>query len=150
MHLEQIPLRLQKLSEQRELSYSLAAPASDEEIFGAEQRLGCSFPAQVKLFYRSFNGLRVDEPKLEIFPIERLSFASPIRLHFTTLEGSRQLYFDVSHINEQNNGTSLPQMVISSPLTMASFWTNKIWAWVERRSAIWQEWQDETLYRLET
>src|SRR5262249_21750042 len=100
MHLEQFPSRLQKLSEQRGLRYSLAGAASPEGIARAEQRLGVSFPEQVKLFYRRFNGLRVDDPRLEVFPVEQLNFAPPPRLHFATLDGNHRLHFDVSRINE--------------------------------------------------
>jgi len=124
-------------------NYSLAGPASDEEILSAERRLALSFPAQVRLFYRSFNGLRVDDPQLEVLPIGRLSLASPNRLHFATLDVSRSLYFDVSHVNEAEQWDIVAADDYRMTLTMASFWSNKIWAWVEKRRAIWQEWQDE-------
>ena len=143
MQLEHIPSRFQKLSEQGALNYSLASSASDEEILRAEQRLAVSFPAQVKLFYRSFNGLQVDDPALEISPIEQLYFASPNRLHFATLDGRRSLYFDVSYINEAEQWDIVAADDYRVTLTMASFWSNKIWAWVEKRRAIWQERQGE-------
>lgn len=63
MHLQQVPLRLRRLSELRGLKYSLAVAASIEEIRRAEERLGLSFPEQLKLFYGSYNGLRVDDPQ---------------------------------------------------------------------------------------
>ena len=144
MHLEHIPSRFQNLAGKRELNYSLAAPASDDEMLSAEQRLGVSFPAQVRLFYRSFNGLRVDDPPLEVLSIERLNFAYPNRLHFATLDGSRPLYFDVSHTNEAEQWDIVSADDYRVTLSMASFWSNKIWAWVEKRRAIWREWQDET------
>ena len=143
MHLDQVPSRFQKLAAKREVSYSLSAPASDEEILRTERRLGVSFSEQVRLFYRSFNGLRVDDPQLEVLPLERLNLASPNRLHFATLAGSRPLYFDVSRLNEAGQWDILAEDGYRVTLTMASFWSNKIWAWVEKRRAIWREWQDE-------
>jgi hypothetical protein len=143
MHLADIPLRFQRLAGKRELNYSLAAPASDDEMLCAERRLGISFPAQVGLFYRSFNGLRVDDPPLEVLPIERLNFASPNRVHFATLDGGRPLYFNVSRINEAGQWDIVSADDYRVTLSMASFWSNKIWAWVEKRRAIWQEWEDE-------
>ena len=143
MHLEHISSRFQKLAEQRGLNYSLSAPASDEEIQSAERRLGVSFPEQIRLFYRSFNGLRVDDPPLEVFSSGRLNISSPNRLHFATLDGSRPLYFDVSHTNEAGQWDIVGAEGYRVTLTMASFWSNKIWAWVEKRRAIWREWQDE-------
>lgn len=139
MHLEQLPLRFQKLSKQRELNYSLGDPASDEEISQAERRLRVSFPAQVKLFYRNFDGLRVDDPQLEVFSLARLNFASTNRLHFATLAENRPLYFDVSLLNVAEQWDIVTADGYRVTLTMASFWSNKIWAWVVRRRAIWQE-----------
>jgi len=142
MHLDDIPLRFQRLAGKRELSYSLAAPASDDEMLSAERRLGISFPAQVELFYRSFNGLQVDDPPLEVLPVEHLNFASN-RLHFATLDGSHPLYFDVSRTNEAEQWDIVSADEYQVTLSMASFWSNKIWVWVEKRRAIWQEWEDE-------
>lgn len=143
MHLEHIPSRFQKLAAERGLNYSLAAPASDDEILRAERRLGVSLPEQVRLFYRSFNGLRVDDPQLEVLSVERLNFASPSRLHFATLDGGRPLYFDVSHAKEAGQWGIVSADDYRVTLTMASFWSNKIWTWIEKRRAIWREWQDE-------
>lgn len=143
MHIADLPLRFQRLAGKGELKYSLAAPVSEDEMLRAERRLGISFPAQVELFYRSFNGLRVDDPQLEVLPVERLNFASPDRLHFATLDGGRPLYFDVSRTNEAEQWDIVAADDYRVTLSMASFWSNKIWAWVERRRAIWQEWQDE-------
>jgi len=121
------------------LNYSLAAPASDEEIQKAERRLSVLFPGQVRLFYGSFNGLRVVDPQIEVLPVECLNFASPNRLHFATLDGNRALYFDVSHLNEAEQWDIVAADGYRVTLTMASFWSNKIWAWIEKRRAIWRE-----------
>ena len=139
MHLEQLPSRFQKLSKRRGLNYSLAGATSGEDVLRAEQRLGVSFPAQVKLFYRSFNGLRVDDPQLEVLPIERLDFAAPDRLHFATLAGIRRLFFDVSQINVAGQWDIVTEDDYRVTFTMASFWASKIWAWVEKERAIWED-----------
>ncbi len=126
MHLEHVPSRFQKLAEKHGLNYSLASPTSGEEILRAERHLGVSFPEQVRLFYRSFNGLRVAEPPFEVLPVERLYFASPNRLHFATLDGGRPLYLDVSHLNEAEQWDIVSADGYRVTLTMASFWSNKI------------------------
>ena len=138
MQLEQLPSRFSKLSQNRELKYSLAGPASDEELREAEQRLGLSFPGQVSLFYRSYNGLRVEEPQLEVFPVERLSLSIPNRLHFATLNGIEHLYFDVSRINEADQWDIVAADGFRVTLTVASFWSNRMWSWIERKRPIWQ------------
>ena len=136
MHLGYISTRFQRLSEQRQLGYYVAGPASDEDVLVTEQRLGISLPEQVRLFYRSYNGLRVDEPQLELLPIERLDFVFPHRLHFATLDGGR-LFFDTARINEAGQWTIVTEGGDRVTFTVGSFWTMHIWAWVEKRRKIW-------------
>jgi cell wall assembly regulator SMI1 len=143
VHLETFSSRFQKVAEQRGLNYFLSAPASDEEIQRAERRLDVFFPEQVKRFYRSFNGLRVDDPQIEVLPVERLNFTSSNRLHFTTLDASHSLYFDVSHLNEAEQWDILAEDGYRVTFTMASFWSNMIWNWVEKRRPIWCDWDHE-------
>jgi cell wall assembly regulator SMI1 len=138
MRLEQMGSRFQKVSKQRELKYSLAGAVAEEDILSAEQRLSLSFPEQVKLFYRNFNGLRVDDPQLEVLPVGRLDFASPDRLHFATVDGKRGIFCDVSHINVAGQWDIVASDDYRATFTMASFWTTTIWAWVEKRRPIWQ------------
>jgi len=138
MHLEQLPSRFSNLSQSRELKYSLANPASDEDIARGEQKFGLSFPAQVRLFYRSYNGLRVEEPHLEVLSVERLSVSMPNRLHFATLNGSEHLYFDVSHSNEAEQWDIVAADDYRVTLTMASFWSIRMWSWIEKKRPIWQ------------
>jgi hypothetical protein len=45
MRLEQVMSRFQKVSKQRELKYSLAGAATEEDILSAEQRLSLLWPA---------------------------------------------------------------------------------------------------------
>ncbi len=137
MLLEQLPSRFSKLSQRRELKYSLAGPASDEEVARGEHKLGLSFPVQVRSFYRSYNGLRVEEPHLEVLPIERL-ILFPNRLHFASLNSSEHLYFDVSHINEAEQWDIVAADGYRVTLTFASFWSIRMWSLIEKKSPIWQ------------
>lgn len=145
MRVEEVALRLNKLSKNRSLTYSLADPASAERIRQAEQLLGVSFPAQVRLFYCHFNGLKVHEPHLEVLPLERLRYAVPNYLHFATFNGDQHVHFDVSHTNEAEQWNIVASNGYQVTLTMASFWSNKIFAWIERRRPIWKDefWKDE-------
>ena len=139
MLLEQIPSRFKNLSSHRALKHYLASPASEAEIMEAERRLGVSFPAQVKSFYQHYNGLSVDDPQLEVLPIERIDFASPKLLHFATLDGRHNLYFDVSKMNDADQWDIVNTDGFPVTVTMASFWTNRMWAWIDKRRAIWKE-----------
>ena len=129
----------EKLSQLQGLKYFLAGPAFEEEIVAAERRLNVSFPPQVKRFYQSYNGLRVDDPQLEVLPMERLDFVSPNRLHFATLDGNRRLFFDVSHLNQANQWFIVAEDDYLVTFTMASFWTRKMWAWIMEKRAIWED-----------
>jgi cell wall assembly regulator SMI1 len=142
MHVEDFSRRFQKVAEQRGLNYFLSAPASDEEMKRAERKLSVSFPEQVSRFYRSVNGLRVEDPRIEVLPVERLNFTSSNRLHFATLDASHSLYFDVSHLNDADQWDILAEDDYRVTFTMASFWSNKIWHWVEERRRIWREWSE--------
>ena len=119
MLLDQIALRFEKL--QQRLEYSLEGPASEFDITEAEKRLNISFPEQVRSFYQQHNGLRVNEPPLEILPIQGLNLASPVFLHFATLNESIPLFFDVSRINEANQWDIVSVDGIRVTLTMATF-----------------------------
>ena len=139
MQLEHFALRFEKLSESLGLKYSLGEPTSESDVSQTAETLGISFPAQVSLFYRHFNGLRVENPQLEILPIEQLDFVFPNLLHFVTLDGNRKLFFDTSHINDAEQWNVVTENGFCVTMTMASFWSNKIWAWLERKRVIWEE-----------
>ena len=139
MQLEHFPLRFEKLSESLGFNYSLGEPTSESDVSQTAENLGVSFPAQVSLFYRHFNGLRVENPQIEVLPIEQLAFVFPNRLHFVTLDENRKLFFDTSHFNDAEQWDVVTEDGFCVTLTMASFWSNKIWSWLERRRAIWEE-----------
>lgn len=102
---------------------SLAESASEVDVSQAEENLDVSFPEQVALFYRNFNGLRVENPPLEVLPIERLDFAFPNLLHFATFDGENRLYFDTAQTNAAEQWNIVTEDGFCVTLTMASFWS---------------------------
>ena len=60
-----------------------------------EERLGVSFYSQIKLFYKNYNGLKVKEPAVEIFPLEKLIKHDGAIL-FATVNNNQKLYFDIA------------------------------------------------------
>ena len=139
MQLEHFALQLEKLSQQCGLNYSLGNAAPEDNISQAEEKLGVSFPSKVLLFYRSFNGLRVENPQLEVLPIEQLNFVFPNRLHFATVDGKHRLYFDTSQINVAGQWNILAEDGYCVTLTMPAFWSSYIWKWIRSRRVIWEE-----------
>jgi hypothetical protein len=143
MHLEQLRSSFERRQQRGNFVYSIQAAASIEDISNAQKRLSVEFPSQVKMFYQCANGLRVDDPPLEIFPLDRLHRTSSTLVQFATLDGRHQLVFDTSHLNEAGQWSILGANGFHVTLTMASFWSNKIWAWLDKRRKIWQdEWPD--------
>lgn len=144
MDLSQIERRLESLSEENGFSFSLGRGASEIQIHDTELRLTIRLPEQVKLFYSHYNGLRVSNPKLNVLALERLSFHSINRLHFAVLDDRHNVYFDVSGTNAANQWNISSEDGYLITLTMASFWSNKIWAWIKHRKAIWKD-EDESV-----
>jgi hypothetical protein len=139
MLLDEIPLRFKNLSSHRELRYSLGSPASDSNLADAEQRLGAQFPKPVRSFYQHYNGLHVDDPRLEIFAVAEITSSSHGLLHFATLDGDRDLHFNTSKLNAAEQWAIVTTDGFCVTLSMASFWSNRMWSWIEKRRPIWQE-----------
>lgn len=139
MHLEHVVGHLQRRARERGLEYSVGSPASASAIGEVERRLGVALPPQVERFYRYYDGLSVDEPPLEVYSLERLAFVDPHRLRCARVDGRHELCFDVSAANEAGQW----DIVVAATgyrvtLTMASFWSNKLWAWIDQHRPIWE------------
>ena len=139
MLLDQIPLRFKNLSSQRDVKYFLRDAASEIVIQAVEQRLAVSLPHQVQSFYEVYDGLRVEDPQFEILSLEQVIFSSPNRLRFVTLDQDRELFFDTSKLNQANQWDIVSVDGYRVTLSMASFWSNRMWSWIENRRPIWCE-----------
>ncbi len=137
MELEQIARQLERRAQQRGLHYWLGPPAPEAAIAHAEQQLGVVFPAQINRFYRHYNGLRVEAPFLEVLPLEQLALTNKPRLHFAVIDHAQHLYFDISHRNAADQWDIITAGGARVTFTLASFWSNKLWAWVDKKRPIW-------------
>ena len=104
----------------------------------AEQRLGAQFPPQVRSFYQHYDGLRVEEPQLEILSVDEMEFAAPNLLHFATLDGRHRLHFDTANINAAEQWNIVTSDGFCVTLSMASFWSHRMWTWIENQRPIWE------------
>lgn len=140
MRIEHVAVNLERRAQKSGLNYTLGAPASAQQILQAEQRFGVAFPAQTRLFYQHYNGLEVAAPSLTVLPLEQMSFLAPGYLHIATIDHQHHLYFDTTALNpaEQWDIVTVPAGFVVTR-TMASFWSNKIWAWIDKGRAIWQK-----------
>jgi len=140
MHIEQVAVQLKRRSVEHGWRYSLGEPAPESALLETESRLGVRFPEQVKVFYRSYDGLVVEIPAIIVHRLEKLRFASSNLLLFATLQDQHDLCFDVSHVNAADQWDIVSgETRYRVTLTMASFWSNKLWAWLDKGRPIWME-----------
>ena len=138
MRIEHVKINLEKRKSITGLGYALGMPASNEQISCAESKLKVKFPEQVKLFYKMYNGITIDNPHLVVYPLENLVIDNNSIIHFARINHTCELGLDAAKMNEANQWNII---TISDgfliTLTFASFWSNKIWAWIDNQRAIW-------------
>lgn len=138
MRIEEFETNLKKRRERSRLQFTLNPGANPELISEAETRLG-HLPDQVRLFYSQFNGLSVEAPALKIERIDNLKKDKEGRIPFCRLGQDIILSFDANEINEAGQWTIKnyeTSYVVT--LTMANFWSNKIFGWLDRERRIWE------------
>jgi len=136
MNLKDIQLNLKKLN----VSYALGEPCQDKCLTDCENALRLKLPRQIKLFYKSMNGLIVEKPALAIRALDELEIDNKGLMHFAVFDNKHIIAFDTNSINnaEQWNIVNRDTGYLVT-LTMASFWANKIWAWLISQRTIWKE-----------
>lgn len=121
-------------------------PAGEADFSEAEKRLGVSIPEKVKVFYRACDGIKFHEPFLRVLPLSELRFSDKEgMLVFCVLAKDEEIAFDTSELNRADQwsiiGLSENREIT---VTMASFWSKKIWGWLDNGRPIWSkdEYQD--------
>jgi hypothetical protein len=141
MHLHDFQQNVERRSAVLGFKYQMGASASEALLQSTGNRLQVSFPEPVRLLYRCCNGLTIDSPALEVLPLEKLQADASSRIVFSILDSRHAICFDTSHFNEAGEWDILNHATgYRVTLTLASFWSNKIWAWVEKRRPVWEEW----------
>ena len=139
MHLEQIQINFDKRRVSDGLRVVVMPGATDQAMDAAEERIGQRLPDQVRAFYTQYNGLTVAEPQFVILPVDELSVDDQSRIHFATANGICRICFDSSRVNEANQWDIIePETGYRITYTLASFWTNIMWKWIDRRLEFWQ------------
>ncbi len=139
MRIEHLKNNFEKRMLKTNLQFNLNSPANDNLIDVTEKRLKLQFYKEIYLFYKQYNGLKVVTPSLEIFPLENFVIKND-KLIFGTIENSNKLCFDLSGLNSAGQWNIIDystSYIIT--LTFASFWSNKIWAWIDKKRKIWCE-----------
>ena len=133
MNLNDFKINLDKLSS----GYEIGGPASEVDFALHESRLGILLPEQVKQFYRFANGIKVSMPRMEVYPLSEIENIGG-HLFFCKFAGIHELAFDASELNAANQWNIVNANTgYLVTLTMASFWSNKVWVWLRQRREIW-------------
>lgn len=136
MHLHQISRRFEKLA-QNGLEYHLGPPATAAAIDAAESRLEVRLPEQVRRFYSAFDGLEVVDPPFKLFPLSELHRDGSL-LEFCRCDGIHRLAFDTSQLNPRDQWFIVnADTGYRVTFTMASFWSVRMWSWIELGRPIW-------------
>jgi len=133
MELQHLIAGLEKL----DLDFEKGEPASKDDIAETELRLGKSLPEQVRQFYSNYNGIKVDSPKFEILSLGRLHIDSG-KIVFAIFDDTHRVAFKANILNSAGQWDIInADNDFLVTLTMASFWTNKIFAWLRKERAVW-------------
>ena len=138
MRLDQVQRRFETLG-RRGLAYRIAPGASAEAIGAAERRLGVTFPEQVRRFYAAFDGIEILDPPFKLYALDEFEPEGSL-LAFCRCDQVHRLAFDTGRVNEAgqwfivNAGTGY-----RVTHTMASFWSIRMWSWIELGRPIWYD-----------
>lgn len=137
MHLNHLAGRFAKLAEQTGLSYRLGPPATADALADAQRRLNVKFPEQARLFYATCDGLEVIDPPLVVLSLSELKCDGAL-LEFCRCKGTHRLALDTRSLNEAGQWSIVnADTGYRITLTLASFWSIRMWSWIESRRAIW-------------
>jgi hypothetical protein len=140
MHIDHFIPNLEKRSGKNGLEIYLGETAIDSAITAFEERNAIIIPEQVMWFYQKCNGLKVEAPPLDIKPIEDLHIDEAGKIIFSVFDEQHRLCFDTSKINDASQWNILNYDTgFLVTLTMASFWTNKVFDWLDKKRTIWKE-----------
>lgn len=140
MHLKDFRQYIQKKSQKNCFEYKIGNPASDDLIEEIEQKLSIKFPDQVRLFYQCCDGFKVNDPALEILPLEKITKDENGKILFSIFDEQHKLCFETTKLNDANQWNIINCSTrYNVTLSMASFWSNKIWAWIDKKRTIWKK-----------
>ena len=122
----------------RPIEFRVGAPCGREALDAASARLGFPLPEHLCSFFLVVNGLDVTDPALQVLPIEELRRSGNGLIRFATLDHRHHLALDSTRLNEAGQWSVVSEATgYVVTLTIASFWSNKIFAWLDKKRGIW-------------
>ena len=140
MHLETFTKRLAGLtSDNQDFNYHIGESLDSGTFQSIEQKLDIVFPAKVKDFLSAVNGLQTHNPAFEILDLNELRVEGNL-IQFAIFDETIQICFKVDKYNNAGEWTIIEKETkFEITQTIASFWSNKIWHWLEKRHEIWKD-----------
>ena len=99
----------------------------------------------MKKFYSFTNGLKTTNPNFEIIELNKLKKEKAL-VHFATFDNNKKIYFETEKWNNANEWNIIEKETnYELTKTISSFWSNKIWHWIENKKRIWENefWKTE-------
>ena len=144
MHIEDFIRRLDRISSvDKNFSYFVDKNISLDIIEKTEMKLKINIPEKIKLFYLFLNNLKTKNPDFEIIDIENWTLENGF-IDFAIFNSIGIVSFDTRKLNDAKEWNIVNRTVdYELTMTISSFWSNKIWKWLEHRRPIWKpDWLD--------
>lgn len=146
MEIEKFKMRLERLKKSNvAFDYEFGENLNPNEFEIIEKKMNLVFPEKIKTFYNFNNGLKTLNPNFEIIELSKLKKENSL-IHFATFDNNKQICFMVEKLNHANEWTILEkENKYELTKTISSFWSNKIWHWLENKNKIWSDqfWKNE-------
>lgn len=144
MQIETFKKRLDRLTNSNsEFKYKLGDILNESDFIEIEKKLGIRIHKKVKDFFIVANGLTTISPVFEIIDLKKLKIENQL-IHFATFDETISVCFKIDKLNDANDWTIIVKETnFEITKTISSFWSNKIWKWLEQKYIIWEEkWWD--------
>ena len=140
MQLDNFTKRLDKMKTKNPLfNFRLGNPISLSDCTEIENKLHIEIPEKVKEFYQTTNGLITSNPDFEIIEIDSWKIENE-SIHFATFNKINKVFFEISKLNNANEWIIInKENGYEITLSISSFWSNKIWHWIENKKMIWAD-----------
>jgi hypothetical protein len=99
------------------------------------------FPENVLFILKNLKSITINHPRLFYFySMCDVKILENNYLHFALLNDNQQICFDTSKINSAGEWDIINyENKYLITMTISSFLTNKVWAWIDRGRQIWRE-----------